>query len=159
MKKVISLIMIVICALSIFVGCGSSNEEVESNNSADHSATADPQKQLKNANSNALTVYKSIFDGISDLVEKGEMTKIPTGKFGSIRITDLDTTEYFQNIVKKNLGEKGLYDEGFITWEIDTNTFKPVFAQWSESTSSPIVGQYPDPETDPNAQHSIGAKF
>lgn len=111
---------------------------------------------LKNMNRNAELIYYTIANECTDIIRQGgDISQIKIGKLGPIKTRDLDTNNLIQQKVKTVLNDCFI-DDGYISWE--TNGFDIVWVQWSIDKKG-IVGQFPDPETDINAEHTIGKKF
>lgn len=131
---------------------GESTEKVNSD-VASHSKTA-----LKAANSNAKLVYTAIFRCCSDLINDGKLSEIKAGQRKNVAVADLKEEDAIQKAIKQALKASGI-DEGYVSWSVDNNLLQPAWAQWSVSDGAGIVGQYPDPESDPKTEHYSGEKF
>ena len=116
------------------------------------------KSKLRTANVNAKLVYTSVASACADLVADGKSDLIGSGVFGPVKISDLDDDDIIQKAVKAALTDNGISGESYISWSIGSR-FRPDWTQWSESDDGGMVGQYPDPETDAAAEHTIGSKY
>lgn len=109
---------------------------------------------LKTMNTNAKLVYVTVNGVISDLVADGKISQVESGSFGPMKISDLKNGP-IQLAISIAMGDNGT-EEGYVAWEIKNK--KIVWAQWGNKKSG-MIGQYPDPETDPKEEHDMGEKF
>ncbi|MBR6874299.1 MAG: prepilin-type N-terminal cleavage/methylation domain-containing protein [Ruminococcus sp.] len=123
------------------------------------------KSKLKSANSNAKLVFTTVSGSCADLVTDGKSAKIASEATFSDSYTALSnnaTTNPLQNAVRVALSDNGS-GSGAVAWTIDTSSLKPTNAQWADSddakSNSTLVGQYPDPETDPDTLHKLGTSF
>lgn len=114
-------------------------------------------KKLKSANSNAKLVFTTIAGACADLISDGKARQISTGRHSAVKVTDLDVSDPIQKAIKQAMKDNGS-EIGYVCWEISSN-YKPVYAQWSNSNERGVVGQYPNPETEPGENHFLGAMF
>ena len=98
-------------------------------------------------------------DQLADMVAEGET--INKDECESSRVISVDLLQSSDNAIDKaifNAFNDSGTSLGYVYYEIDNNGYI-LFAQWSESDNSGVVGQYPDPETDPEAVHILGSRF
>lgn len=170
MKKKILCAALALSALLSLAACGdndSSKAEVNSkagdsiaetdSEEAPAESAADPAAVLEDANKKAKLTYTSVYCGSADMMADGESDKIKTGTFGPIAVSLLDETNHIEAEIKKNFTENG-FTEGYVLWELDESK-QPTYAQWAQSITSSVIGQYPDPVTDPAAENNLGKKF
>lgn len=120
------------------------------------------KSKLKSANSNAKLVFTTVNGAIADTVADGGTAKIKDGAYGPEApsdVTDLgDGT--LKNAVVKAMEDNGS-GAGVVYWEVASK--KVVCAQWADkdtgSSDKTMVGQYPEPETNPDNTHYIGSSF
>ena len=115
------------------------------------------KSKLKSANSNAKLVFTTISSAAADMVAEGKMssfTAANTNYNGAVP-SDQDA-----DVILKAVGV-AMSDNGsavgVCAWHIDN--YKPKWAQWADDAASTMIGQYPNPETNPDASHTIGASF
>ena len=113
------------------------------------------KSKLKSANSNAKLVFTTVSGCCADLVSDGKMNSINAG--GVIANYDsLSTSDPLQKAVKDALDQNGT-GSGKVAWYVAANK-KPTFAQWADKdTTQGLVGQYPNPETDPDLNHTMSS--
>lgn len=118
------------------------------------------KSKLKSANSNAKLVFTTVTGTCADLVADGKITDITTGKVGPVLVSGLSTSDPLEKDVGKALSDNGSAS-GAVSWFVDSDNYKPKWAQWADSagTDNQLVGQYPNPETDPDNLHAIGTSF
>ena len=114
------------------------------------------KSKLKSANSNAKLVFTTVSGACADLTSDGKMTEITTGVRAAVKIDNLTTTDKLDNAVKIAMSDNGSAS-GAVAWNVGTD-YKPTWAQWADavSTAGQLVGQYPNPETDPDVMHTLG---
>ena len=126
------------------------------------------KSKLKSANSNAKLVFTTVSSACADAVSNGSFAKLQglsfqgnytslssakTSGTGAAAKTNLD---FF---VREALDQNG-NGSGAIAYAVDSSTYKPVFAQWADdSGATQLIGQYPNPESDPDATHTFGTSW
>ena len=118
-----------------------------------------PEGGLKIANSNAKLLFTTINNKLADMYAEGNTDEINDCCSGQVVSVDslansnspIDVAIY--NALMDN-GTSG----GYVYFELDDD-YNVIFAQWSESQDFGIVGQYPEPETDSTALHTVGIRF
>ncbi|MBR4555604.1 MAG: prepilin-type N-terminal cleavage/methylation domain-containing protein [Ruminococcus sp.] len=129
------------------------------------------KSKLKSANSDAKLVFTTVNGAASDLVADGkDLAKIIdsskcTGaeSSGAIAVSKLEgdkTKEPLSAAVKDALSENG-DNAGYVWWQFkvdgDKATYKLAYAQWASNDGvEDLVGQYPDPEDNPDNLNTIG---
>lgn len=122
------------------------------------------KSKLKSANSNAKLIFTTVNNQAADLVVEG--TPIGTGESVSASLVSSfsgDAATTLKGAVYQALKDNG-DGAGVCAWNID-NSGNVTWAQWANDangavpTGAVMVGQYPDPETDPDATHAIGTQF
>ena len=111
------------------------------------------KSKLKASNSNAKLVFTTITGICSDLTAEGKSYSISRGYFAPTLVSDLREDVPIQNAVKQAMTENDSID-GWVSWKINEDCTVE-WAQWSSDYTG-IVGQYPDPETDPSVTHTAG---
>lgn len=125
------------------------------------------KSKLKSANSNAKLVFTTVNNQAADLVVEGTVINGDSSE-GATAISEWkDVTkddEPLQYAVYQALKDNG-DGAGACAFNID-GSGNVTWAQWASTTSDGsvpkgdvMVGQYPDPETDPNSVHSLGTAF
>ena len=114
------------------------------------------KSKLKSANSSAKLVFTTVESAASDVVADGGNLSTIASQSAS-KIGDLSSGNVCQKAVYNALKDNG-DDSGYVMWDIGS-TYNVVKAQFSTSNGDDIVGQYPDPETDPDQTHKIGDSF
>jgi len=118
-----------------------------------------PTARMKSANSNAKLVFTTVSSACADAVSNGEFRKLKNLSYCGL-VEDLPDEKDYKDIgymVRAALEQNG-NASGYVYWEVDTSKYKPAVAQWADEEEG-IVGQYPDPESDPKAEHEVGRKF
>ena len=117
------------------------------------------KSKLKSANSNAKLVFTTVSGACADLTSDGKMTDISTGTLSPVAVSSLAASDKLQDAVAKAMSDNG-DASGAVSWNVSSN-YKPTWAQWADNSGSTaqLVGQYPNPETDPDQVHTIGASF
>ena len=109
------------------------------------------KSRLKSANSNAKLVFTTANNQAADMVAEGEDPSAFT--FSGKPSTTSSETNVFQKKVEEAVG-KALKDNGdgvgVAYYEIEADGSVRV-AQWATGSGSKIVGQYPNPEKDPDS--------
>ena len=114
------------------------------------------KSKLKSANSSAKLVFTTVECTVADMLADGEnMTDVRSLGYPK-KISELDTSNPIENAVYQAMKDNG-DDSGYVYWEID-NDYRITFAQFGEETDG-VIGQYPEPETDPSNDHDMGYKF
>ena len=118
------------------------------------------KSKLKSANSNAKLVFTTVSGCCADLVSDGNMTDITTGATGPVLVSALSSSNKLQKAVADAMSDNG-DSSGAVWWNIGATDYKPKCAQWADNAGSALqlVGQYPNPETDPDSTHAIGTSF
>ena len=116
------------------------------------------KSKLKSANSSAKLVFTTVESNAADvLADGGQVSDIGT-QTTAVSIGNIGSTTKTHEAVYKALKDNG-DDAGMVAWSVDSNG-SPEWAQFAAGTAtSGIVGQYPDPETDPDASNTMGSKF
>ena len=120
---------------------------------------------LKKANANARLVFATVNSSCADLIADGRKNEIEqyekSDNYGNVlRITDLKDASV-DNWIDYSLYhafEDSDMMDGYIYFELGEN-YEITFAQWAETDGEGIVGQYPDPESDPDKKHRIGQRI
>lgn len=116
------------------------------------------KSKLKSANSNAKLVFTTVSGCCADLTADGKMTDITTGTLAATAVNSLSTTNKLQDAVKTAMSDNGS-GAGAVAWNVGAD-YKVKWAQWADTTSgSQLVGQYPNPETNPDTMHTLGTSF
>ena len=119
------------------------------------------KSKLKTANSNAKLVFTTVNNEASDLIVDGSEGKITAQSVVAVSGLSTDATNNpLQAAVNKALKDNG-NNAGYVFWEIDGTTKNVTLAQWSSADDSTdtIVGQWPNPTSDYDTLHKIGASF
>lgn len=121
------------------------------------------KSKLKSANSNAKLVFTTVNGAIADTVADGGIAKIGNGDYGPAApqdITDNGQDDLLKNAVVKAMEDNGS-GAGIVYWKVASK--KVVCAQWADkgttANDDTMVGQYPEPETNPDSTHKIGQSF
>ena len=123
------------------------------------------KSKLKSANSNAKLVYTTASGAITDLISEGKVGEIDDETATAsksalpIPITSGSTkNEAVKTAINTAMADNGT-SSGAVCFEITTKK-KILFAQWADADdASELIGQYPNPETDPDATHTFGESF
>lgn len=110
------------------------------------------KSKLKSANSNAKLVFTTVNGAAADIIADGkDVSKIVGEGPTAVSSLSTDTTNNpLQAAVQKAMADNGT-GAGYVYWTINASTKNVNLAQWASSTASgDIVGQYPNPETDPD---------
>ena len=122
------------------------------------------KSKLKSANSNAKLVFTTVNGAIADTVADGGTAKIKDGAYGpaapSAVVEPNSGDGTLKNAVVKAMEDNGS-GAGVVYWKVASK--KVVCAQWADkgtgSNDKTMVGQYPEPETNPDNTHKIGSSF
>lgn len=114
------------------------------------------KSRLKSANSNAKLVFTTVNNQAADIIAEGGATTDIVGSGDAYKPAASDTGA-LKVAVYKALKDNG-DGVGYVYWTIDSN-LNVTLAQWASGTGAGILGQYPDPETDPDKTHTIGTKI
>ena len=120
------------------------------------------KSKLKSANSNAKLVFTTVNGAIADTVADGGISKISDGEYSgpANNITNVGTDTTLVDAVKKAMEDNGS-GAGVVYFKVDGK--KVVCAQWADkgtnSGDSTMVGQYPEPESNPDDEHAFGTSF
>lgn len=120
---------------------------------------------IKQANTNAKATYVAIAGQLADYIVSGKLNTLEDVK----KFFPKSTSEHGMDISKKPSAEGDLIiynylmdndvNSGYVYFEVD-DEFNAKFAHWTENRDTEsMVGQYPNPKTDPNAKHKFGEKF
>jgi len=118
------------------------------------------KSKLKSANSNAKLVYTTVNGALSDLVADGKVAQVSTENFSSaLPIPGSQTNNAdLKSAINTAMADNGS-SSGAVAYYISTQK-KIVWAQWADAVgATELIGQYPNPETDPDATHSFGTSF
>lgn len=121
------------------------------------------KSKLKSVNSNAKLVYTTANGCITDLIADGKVNQVfaETGFTSTlpISVTAGSTTNAdLKTAINAAMADNGS-SSGAVAYTISTQK-KVAWAQWADSTSATeLIGQYPNPETDPDATHTFGTSF
>ena len=122
------------------------------------------KSKLKSANSNAKLVFTTVSSACADAVSNGSFANLQNLTFNG-NYTQLSTAKTANNktnldfFVREALDQNG-NGSGAIAYAVDSSTYKPVFAQWADdSGATQLIGQYPNPESDPDATHTFGTSW
>lgn len=115
------------------------------------------KSRLKSANSNAKLIFTTANNQAADMVAEGEDPVAFT--FNGTPASDTGTTfdAKVKNAVYKALKDNG-DGVGVAAYKIN-DVGEVTGAQWATGTGSKIVGQYPNPENNPDTTHSFGTGF
>ena len=118
------------------------------------------KSKLKSANSNAKLVFTTVAGACADLTSDGKMTSISTGTQSAIAIPSTTDADPLKKAVGVAMSDNGTAS-GAVAWNIDATSYKPTWAQWADNAGSTaqLVGQYPNPEKDPDKAHTMGTGF
>ncbi|MBR1393038.1 MAG: type II secretion system protein [Ruminococcus sp.] len=117
------------------------------------------KSKLKSANSNAKLVFTTASGAAADLItDGGDITQITNQPTVEVKTLNNGTPTKIQAAVYKALKDNG-DGAGYACWWV--NGTDVAGAQWASTNSNnEIVGQYPNPETDPDITgHQIGTSF
>ena len=108
------------------------------------------KSKLKSANSNAKLVFTTVNNCAADLVVDGDVSGIAAQGPAQISGWKSGSPTALQSAVYEALKDNG-DGMGYCSWGIGSS-HDITWAQWSDQNSSTdsIVGQYPDPATDPD---------
>ena len=116
------------------------------------------KSRLKSANSNAKLVFTTANNQAADMVAEGED---PTAFVFSGTPAAVNNATTFQDSVK-NAVYNALKDNGdgigVAKYEINA-TGEVTLAQWATGTGAKIVGQYPNPEKNPDTANTFGTGY
>ena len=122
------------------------------------------KSKLKSANSNAKLVFTTVNNQAADLVVEGTVVNDSNSVTTAAVISDWSSeSDALKKAVYDALKDNGA-GAGACAYSIDTSG-NVKWAQWANTvngaapTGAVMLGQYPDPETDPDATHAIGTKF
>ena len=120
------------------------------------------KSKLKSANSNAKLVYTTVNGAVSDLIADGKVSQVvaEAGFTGTLPINAgaSATNKALKDAIDVAMADNGS-SSGAVAYTI-TAQKKIAWAQWADSsTATELIGQYPNPETDPDATHTFGTSF
>lgn len=118
------------------------------------------KSKLKSANSNAKLVFTTVNNQAADLIVEGSTiseagTTVTATEISSWSSEDAKSLKGAVYQALKDNGEGA----GACAFQMDASG-NVLWAQWAnKTTGSQVVGQYPNPETNPDATHTIGTSF
>lgn len=121
------------------------------------------KSKLKSANSNAKLVFTTVNNQAADLVVEGTVVNDSNSVTNAAISGWSSESDALKKAVYDALKDNG-DGAGACAYSIDTSG-NVEWAQWANTvngappTGAVMLGQYPDPETDPDATHAIGTKF
>ena len=120
------------------------------------------KSRLKSANSNAKLIFTTVNNQAADTIaDTGSTDSLSGSSAGSVtKVSALKTGNTLDDAVYAALKDNGT-NAGAAYWTMDSE-FNVTLAQWAQDdtkTAKQIVGQYPDPETNPDTMHNIGTKI
>lgn len=118
------------------------------------------KSKLKSANSNAKLVYTTANGCITDLIADGKVANVSAESFNSaLPIPGSQSVNAdLKTAINTAMADNGT-SSGAIAYVV-TSAKKVAWAQWADSTgATELIGQYPNPETDPDATHTFGTSF
>lgn len=115
------------------------------------------KSKLKAANTKAKLVFVTVNGAASDIISDGHPISDIKASGGVVKISDLESSS---DPIRKAVYEA--FDDtddrdGYVWWDIDDRG-RVYIAQWAASLEG-MVGQYPNPETDPGQTHTIGREM
>lgn len=141
MKKLLLLILSAVMLTMCLTACGdSSSEEIILLNESEL-REAKEKNLLKTANSNAKQVFVTTRNHAEDFIAEGKQVDKLNYNGPVDKLPDSDP---LYKIIKNELKDWSIVS-GYIYLEFDPRAEDSSFAQWSESESGTIVGQYPNP--------------
>lgn len=117
------------------------------------------KSKLKSANTNAKLVFTTSNGAAMDLIADGNSSLITPEVFSGtlpINAAEGEPNKEIKDAIDKTMNERNCLN-GSVAFEINSDN-KIVWAHWSEEKIG-TVGQYPNPETDPDAEHTVGERF
>jgi type IV pilus assembly protein PilA len=118
------------------------------------------KSKLKSANSNAKLVYTTVNGALSDLVADGKVADVHSELINSALPINRTSGN---NVPLCNAIDTAMADNGSSSGAVAcfiSAQKKIVWAQWADATgATELIGQYPNPETDPDATHTFGTSF
>lgn len=121
------------------------------------------KSKLKSANSNAKLVFTTVNNQAADLVVEGTVVNDSNSVTTAVISDWSSESDALKKAVYDALKNNG-DGAGACAYSIDTSG-NVEWAQWANTvngaapTGAVMLGQYPDPETDPDATHAMGTKF
>ena len=119
------------------------------------------KSKLKSANSNAKLVYTTVNGALSDLVADGKVAQVSSESFNHalpINQGNSGTNHELKAAIDTAMADNGS-SSGAVAYFISSQK-KIIWAQWADATgATELIGQYPNPETDPDATHTFGQSF
>ena len=122
------------------------------------------KSKLKSANSNAKLVYTTASGCVTDLISEGKVGDVKAETI----IAKLPLKSNWSGYSTKNTALCDAVDtamadngsaSGAVSFEINAKK-KVAWAQWADADDAKeLIGQYPNPETDPDATHTFGQSF
>lgn len=117
--------------------------------------------KLKSANSNAKLVFTTVNGKLADLVVDGETmgsgAATISADVASLSVASpTGASQILSNSIYEALKDNG---DGAGSVYVNINNDEVKWAQWADQASSPIVGQYPNPETDPSETNTLGTQI
>lgn len=121
------------------------------------------KSKLKSANSNAKLVFTTVNNQAADLVVEGTVVNESNSVTTAVISDWSSESDALKKAVYDALKTNGK-GAGACAYSIDASG-NVEWAQWADTvngaapTGAVMLGQYPDPETNPDATHAIGTKF
>ena len=125
------------------------------------------KSKLKSANSNAKLVFTTANSALADCIVEGKTPSTAAFSTTSVKSWSNSAASSADDILKNSVYD-ALKDNGdgagSVYFALDATTKSSVtFAQWHDSATAGnetvLIGQYPDPEDNPDAKHKFGSKF
>ncbi len=115
------------------------------------------KSRLKSANSNAKLIFTTANNQAADMVAEGEDPSTFTFSGTPAANTAATFQGKVENAVFNALKDNG-DGVGVAKYKV-TAEGEIALAQWATGSGAAIVGQYPNPEKDPDAAHTFGTGF
>jgi len=137
MKKYLLLVLCAVLLTMCLTACGDSSSAADSSLSEENKT-----EMLETANANAKRVFTTANNYTADRVADGKSVESLeyTGA-----VDELPADHFLSEPIKAALKETCGDELGYISIRFVLNEEDSNFAQWSESESGTIVGQYPNP--------------
>ncbi len=133
------------------------DDDDDDDDDGDEKGSRRSKSKLKSANSSAKLVFTTVERTVADMIADGEnMSEIHSLDYPK-KISELDTSDEIENAVYEAMKDNGDDSGCYVYWETDS-TGGVTFAQFGEETDG-MIGQYPEPETDPSNDHDMGYEF
>ena len=117
------------------------------------------KSRLKSANSNAKLIFTTTNNQAADLIAEGEAVTAANGfvSKSAVEIKTLNGGNKLEQAIYDALKDNG-DGVGVAKYAINAEG-EVTLAQWATGTGAAIVGQYPNPEKDPDKAHTMGTGF